>query len=109
MTPATNLGCSGNFSTIFKYLVIWGLVVGGLVHQFLMYFFEIEKIPVFVNPPGDIYPLVSLEYEWWIVLLLVSSLICVSAYSDRLKSIPTRLALPFYIYIVFLLISVKPV
>lgn len=109
MTPTSNFGCSGNISTIFKYLVIWGLIVGGLVHQVLMYFFNVQSIYVFVNPPGYVYPFVSLEYQWWFVLLLLSALICISAYSDRLKSIPTRLALPFYVYILFLLYLVKPV
>jgi formate hydrogenlyase subunit 3/multisubunit Na+/H+ antiporter MnhD subunit len=106
MSQVTRLGCS---STMLRLLVALGLIVVGVVHQFLMYFFRVERIYVFVNPPGYISPFVSLEYQWWFVLLLGSVVMCVMAYSDRLKNIPTRLAYPFYFYILFLLIFVKPV
>jgi hypothetical protein len=93
-----------------RLLMALSLIVVGVVHQFLMLPpFNIEGIYVFVNPPGYIYPFVSLEYQWWFVLLLGSAVMCIMAYADRLKSIPTRLAYPFYFYILFLLILVKPV
>lgn len=90
-------------------IVIWGPVVVGLVHQFLMYFFEIDSIYVFVDPPGSIRPFVSLGWQWWFVLLLASSTLCIAAYSNRFRSIPNRVAIPTYLYVLFLLILVKPV
>jgi hypothetical protein len=89
--------------------LVWTPIVGGLVHQFLMLFFGIDGIYVFVNPPGTIYPIVSLEYSWWIVLILGSSMMCILAYLDRVQSIPGRYVVPFYIYILFLLYLVKPI
>ena len=94
---------------LFKQLVLWGPIIVGVVHQFLMYFFNIDRIYVFVTPPGYVYPFVSLEYQWWFVLLLGSSIVCLLSYSNRLSSIPTRVAFPFYLYILYLLILVKPV
>jgi hypothetical protein len=93
---------------MFWQVVAWGLIVVGVAHQFAMLVFGYDEIP-FIQPPGNIKPFVSLEYQWWLVLLLAAAVMCIMAYSDRLKSIPTRLALPFYVYIVFLLIWVKPV
>lgn len=92
-------------------------MVVGLVHQFLLAFLAernrvdggIGCIYVFVEPPGNVCPWVSLEYQWWIVLLLGSALACITAYSERFQGIPRRIALPIYIYILFLLVLVKPV
>ena len=92
-----------------KQIAIWGPIVVGIVHQLLMYFFGIEAIYVFVNPPGSIRPQVSLEYEWWFVLALVTGFVCLAAYSNRSRGIPSRIAIPTYIYLLFLLILVKPV
>lgn len=94
---------------LIKQIIIWGPIVVGVVHQFLMYFFGIDSIYVFVDPPGSIRPLVSLGWQWWFVLLLASSVICVAAYSKRFSTIPSRITLPMYLYILFLLIFVKPV
>lgn len=94
---------------LFKQILIWGPIIVGVVHQFLMYFFDIQRIYVFVNPPEYIYPFVSLEYQWWFVLLLFSGVFCILAYSDRFSVIPSRMVYPFYLYILFLLIFVKPV
>ena len=104
-------------STLFKMLAVWIPIVGGVVHQLMMFFlnsppqepYRGDGIWVFVNPPGYVYPFVSLEYTWWFVLLIGSAAMCITAYSDRVESIPTRVWVPFYIYILFLLILVKPV
>jgi hypothetical protein len=109
MVPATSFDLSKAISTLFKQVLLWGPIVGGLVHQFVMFVWDIERIYVFVNPPEYLEPFVSLEYQWWFVLLLGSSLMCILAYTDRLQSIPTRFAVPFYVYILFLLLLVKPV
>lgn len=109
MAPATNLELKKLTPILFKQLIAWGPIVVGLVHQFFMLLFNVQCIYVFVDPPGYIRPLVTLEYQWWFVLLLGSALVCVLAYVERLRSIPRRAALPFYLYILFLLIFVKPV
>jgi hypothetical protein len=95
-------------SSLVKLIAVWAPIVGGLVHQFLM-LFGIDGIYVFVNPPGVVYPQVSVEYTWWIVLILGSAMMCVLAYLDRVQSIPSRYVVPFYIYILFLLYFVKPI
>jgi hypothetical protein len=96
-------------SSLLKLILVWAPIVGGVVHQFLMLFLGIDGIYVFVNPPGTIYPIVSLQYTWWIVLILGSSMMCILAYLDRVQSIPNRYVVPFYIYILFLLYLVKPI
>ena len=94
---------------LIRQIIIWGPIVVGLVHQFLMYFFGIDSIYVFVDPPGYIRPLISLEYQWWVALVLGSAVVCLAAYSNRFLTIPGRIAIPVYLYILFLLIIVKPV
>ncbi len=109
-TPTTtDLDIKKMLPTLIKYLAIWGLIAVGLIHQFLMFFFDISHIKVFVDPPGRIEPTVSLGFSWWLVLLLASSTMAILAYSERLKTIPRRIALPFYLYILYLLIFIKPV
>lgn len=97
------------FASLPKMILFWAPLVGGVVHQFLMFFFDIDGIYVFVNPPGVVYPFVSLEYSWWFVLLIGSSVLGFSAYSTWVGAVPYRFVVPFYVYIVFLLILVKPV
>ncbi|MBN1994122.1 MAG: hypothetical protein JW953_15600 [Anaerolineae bacterium] len=100
-----------------RQFLFWVPIVLGLIHQFLMLILNNppgepkrgDGIYVFVKPPEYIYPFVSLEYQWWIVLLLVSIIMFVLAYSNRVGSIPSRFTVPFYAYILFLLILVKPV
>lgn len=94
---------------LIKLVFLWGPIVVGLVHQFLMFFLDIDCIYVFVDPPKYLCPFVSLEYQWWFVLLLITTVVSVLAYLERTKSIPRRIALPTYLYILFLLILVKPV
>lgn len=109
MAPATSTDLRRALPGLFKQILIWGPIIGGLVHQFLMFFFDIDWIYVFVNPPGYITPFVSLEYTWWFVLLVGSSPMAILAYSERIPNVPRRFALPFYLYVLFLLILVKPV
>jgi hypothetical protein len=75
----------------------------------MMLLWGIEGIYVFVNPPEYIYPWVSLEFQWWIVLFFVTGLMFVLLFLNRLTSIPHRVVYPVYIYLAFLLIFVKPV
>jgi hypothetical protein len=103
-------------SALIKTILIWLPIVGGLVHQFLMFLLNTPEDPyqgdgiwVFVNPPGYVYPFVSLEFTWWFVLLLASATMAVMAYSHRIQSLPSRFWVPAYGYILFLLILVKPV
>lgn len=92
-----------------KQSLIWIPLLIGLGHQFAMYFLGIDHIYVFLDPPEYICPFVSLEYQWWLVLLLISDVLAILIYSDRFQSIPRRVAFPFYLYILFLLILVKPI
>ncbi len=94
---------------IIKQAVIWFPVVIGVFHQFLMVIDYSDRIYVFVDPPGYIEPFVTLEVEWWFVLLFISSLLAISAYARRFQGIPNRIAFPFYSYVLFLLIFVKPI
>ncbi len=93
------------------HLLVWGPIVVGLIHQFLMFRFapRFQGIYVFVNPPGYIYPLISLEYQWWFVVLIGTAILFVIAYLNLIQAIPNRLTYPTYVYIIFLLIFVKPV
>ena len=109
MGPITNFDSKKIGPALIKQLLIWGPVVIGLVHQFLMFAFKIETIYVFVNPPGYIGPIVTLQFEWWFVLLLGSALVCISSYLGRLQNVVGRMAFPLYVYILFLLILVKPI
>lgn len=109
MTPATNRDLRIALPGLIKWFLILGPVVGGLAHQLAMKFFGIDEMYVFVNPPGHIEPFVSLEWTWWFVLLAGSSLLAIFVYSERLQNIPRRTASPFYLYVLFLLLLVKPV
>lgn len=108
IAPTTNIGLKTIMSTIVRQALIWLPIVVGVVHQFLMFAFDIKGIAVFVDPPGYIMPLVSLGYEWWLVLLFFSAIISVLVYSGQLRSLD-RLAPPLYIYALFLLILVEPI
>ena len=95
---------------LIRKAALLGPVGAGIIHQLVMYRRgEISQIYVFVDPPGYVEPFVSVAFEWWIVLLLLSALVAVSAYWERWKTVPRRLAIPFYIYILFLLIFVVPI
>ena len=87
--------------------MVWVPIVVGIIHQLLMFTFEINGIYVGLNPPGTIYPFVTLEVTWWLVLTILTSALCFLAYTDRIR--PHRLVTPFYIYLVFLLIWVRPI
>lgn len=104
-----NLDFRKLLASLAKFTILWGPVVVGIIHQLRMYLFGIDYIYVFVEPPGYLCPFVSLEYQWWFVLLVFTTLAGLLVYSDRLQSVPRRLALPFYLYVLFLLIFVKPV
>jgi hypothetical protein len=125
--PATNLGVKNLTPALIRQLLLWIPIIGGLVHQFVMFFgpgllgggegaqaeplidFNFDCMPVFLDPPGYLKPIVTLGYQWWLVLLLLSTVVCILAYAERIRAFPSRLVFPFYIYILFLLIFVKPV
>ena len=106
-TPAPELDLKTIAAGLVKQAIIWGPIVVGVIHQFLMYFLGIERIYIVLDPPGFIHPFASLEFGWWLILTLLSSILCILAYGNRIR--PHRLVYPFYAYIVFLLILVKPV
>ena len=111
-TPAANFDLSTGISRFVKLLLIWIPIVVGLVHQLLMFITRnnevpLDRIPVLLDPPGFIYPFVTLELAWWFALTLITSVLCLLAYTNRLR--PYRLVYPYYIYILFLLIFVKPI
>ena len=130
MTRTNNAVLGNIFSRLFKIILIWGPITIGVIHQFLMFFLneycpeydtpETQKqlfecstrgdgIWVILDPPGYVYPFVTLEYQWWILLLLLSSAITLIIYFNRLPKMHNRSAMPFYIYVVYLLILVKPI
>ena len=104
-----NRAMQGIAPNVIRQFLLWAPIVVGLVHQFLMLFFEIDSIYVFVDPPGSITPFASLEWQWWIVLLMGTATICIAAYSARLEKVPNRIVVPTYFYILFLLFLIKPV
>lgn len=114
-TPAASLDLRTSASRFVKELLIWVPIVVGIVHQFLMFISRdarppdvpVDRIYVVLDPPGYIYPFVTLELAWWIALTLVSSVLCLLIRAHLLR--PHRLIYPFYIYLLFLLIFVKPI
>ena len=104
---ASNLEVKDLGLALIKQALIWAPIVVGVVHQLLMAFFDIESIYVVLNPPGYIYPFASLDATWWFVLTLGTALLCLLAYINRLRS--RRMVYPLYIYLIFLLILIKPI
>ena len=106
-SPVSNYEFKDLFTALIKQALIWAPIVVGVVHQLLMALFGIESIYVVLNPPGYIYPFVSLETTWWLVLTFGTALLCLLAYINRIR--PRRIVYPLYVYLIFLLILVKPV
>ncbi len=106
-TPVSTTDFKTILSLIVRQFIIWTPIVVGIVHQFLMSFFGISSIYVVLNPPGYIYPYVTLEFGWWVTLTLLSGALCFL--SSRGRIAPHRIVYPIYVYFVFLLIFVKPV
>lgn len=93
---------------VLQQIAIWTPILIGVIHQFLMAFFGIERIYVFVDPPEYISPVVSLEITWWFLLLFFTLLFMLITYLNKLRTI-NRLVYPLYLYLIFLLIFVKPI
>ena len=106
-TPASNLDFRAVSATFLKRFVVWVPLIIGLIHQFRMTILGVDGIYVVLNPPGHIYPFVTLEFNWWIILTMLTAALCIMTYYTRIR--PRRLIIPFYIYLVFLLVWVKPV
>lgn len=84
-------------------------VVVGVAHQLVMITTGFDYIPVLLDPPGYIGPLISLEFFWWFLLTVGSGTASFLIFAHRIKRTPTRVGVPFYLYLIFLLIFVKPV
>lgn len=107
-TPAPDLSPSKSRSSgLLKLIFVWGPIIAGVTHQILMATLKWDRIWVILDPPKYIYPFVTLEVGWWLVLTVLTSIPCLFAYAKRLR--PRRLIYPFYAYLVYLLIFVKPV
>ena len=104
---ASNLELKDLGSALLKQALIWAPIVVGVFHQLLMALFGIESIYVVLNPPGYIYPFASLDTTWWVVLTLATALLCLLAYINRIR--PRRMVYPLYLYLIYLLILIKPV
>lgn len=106
-TPTSDADLRFLITNLVKLFLVWIPIVVGIVHQFLMFFFGIEGIYVVLEPPGTIYPFVTLEFGWWLVLTSATAIVGALAYFNRIH--PHRLFYPFYIYLIYLLILVKPI
>jgi hypothetical protein len=74
-----------------------------------MAMFGIERIYVLLDPPGYIGPWASVQFIWWAVLLLASGGTALLIVLNQLPSVPHRVVYPLYVYVVFLLVFIKPV
>jgi hypothetical protein len=92
---------------IIKTIIVLMPLLGGVVHQILMFFFDRSAIYVFV-PPTYIYPLVALSYQWWILLVFGATLL-ILPFRARPRRVTQHLSLPVYLYLLFLLMLVKPI
>jgi hypothetical protein len=92
-----------------KLVTIWTPILVGIVHQLAMALFNYDAIPVFLDPPGEIMPWASLETPWWVVLTFLTFLMYFLISTRVFSNLPRRVALPFYFYLLFLLIFVKPI
>lgn len=109
MSQASEGSSRERLTAWFREFLVWLPLLVGIVHQFLMATAGIDHIYVFVDPPGYIHPWVSLEYQWWIVLVFMTAAVYILVSLGRLRSVPYRVVYPSYAYLVFLLIFVKPV
>ncbi|MDH3674362.1 MAG: hypothetical protein OES12_02620 [Anaerolineae bacterium] len=106
-TADTSLDLRAAAGRLTRQLLIWVPIVVGIVHQILMGFFGIDRIFVLLTPPTYIYPFVTLGATWWYLLTVVTGALAYLAYRHRLR--PRRTGYPFYFYLLFLLIFVKPI
>lgn len=93
---------------VLKLVLAWIPIIVGFVHQFLMLSGGTERIYVFLDPPGYLTPLVTLQFTWWILLLPLSGLLTLLLALNRINNARYRVLYP-YIYFVFLLVFVEPV
>ncbi len=94
--------------TLLKHLLLWIPIGVGIAHQ-VMIRFKVECIYVFVKPPEYLCPAVTLSFQWWIVLFISCALFFILSYTNLLKKRGQRLMVPIYLYILFLLLFVKPI
>ncbi len=91
-------------------LAIWGPIIIGILNQLSMAFLHTQYIYVFLDPPkdGQLYPFMSLEISWWFVYAFVTILLMIATYVSKQRVI-NRMIYPLWLFLCFLLISVKPV
>ncbi len=109
MTQTNNSDLARYAPIVFRQMALWFPIIVGFIHQFLMLTRGIKCIYVFVDPPGSVCPFVTLEYQWWIVLLLGTFIAFFLAFLNRFQNVPSRFVVPFYIYLLYLLIFVEPI
>lgn len=106
-TPASDLDFRAVTAGFLKKFVFWLPVIIGLIHQFRMTVLGVDGIYVVLNPPGHIYPFVTLEFNWWIILTMLTTALYMMTHYNRIR--PRRLLGFFYLYLIFLLVWVKPI
>ncbi len=92
-----------------QQVLAWLVIFFGVLRQFLIVITGNNCMPVLLNPPGEICPFASVNAVWWFVLALGTAFLYILTAAGRLEAIPTRVVNPFYLYLIFLLIFVKPV
>ena len=90
-----------------RQFIIWVPIVIGLIQQVRINFMGARGTYVVLDPPGYIYPFATLESNWWLILTILTSILCVLTYTNRLR--PSRMFLPFYVYLLYLLIFIQPI
>ncbi len=108
MTVQTNnTSLTALFALFFKKFLPWIPIIIGLIQQIRINFLGAEGTYVVLNPPEYIYPYVTLEIGWWLSLTILTGTLLFLTARNLIR--PHRLVTPFYIYLVFLLLLVKPI
>jgi hypothetical protein len=94
----------GKFS---RQFMVWVPIIIGLIQQYRLNILGARGTYVILDPPGYIYPYATLESNWWLILTILTSVLCVLTYTNRLR--PSRMFLPFYLYLLYLLIFIQPI
>lgn len=111
MNKLKNLNLDKNqlLNLLFKFLIWVMPVLCGVLNQIRMLFSgQIRGIYVFVNPPEYLYPLLSIDVSWWLVLVIGTTVLLGVSYISKQRAV-SRGTYPLYIYLIFLLILVRPI
>ncbi len=108
MTVQTNnTSLTALFALFFKKFFPWIPIIVGLIQQIRINFLGSQGTYVVLNPPGYIYPYVTLETGWWLSLTILTGTLLFLVSRNLIR--PHRLIIPFYIYLVILLLFVNPI